>query len=271
MNLHKLKIILIVLFLMVCVKAHTQVNLQEGSFNVMASDFQALDRVYSSRSLFQGYFGFGWCSVLEVKKTKTCDYPLNPFQKWKFRFNEKGDLTSWGKTGLENRILYQNGIPIELTLSGLRVKILWDPQHNRILNLHRSPLHSIDYEYEKGNLISYSGLHPADFKYDTNHNLIEMVSPKQALQISYNSAADTVREIKGTGSCSEQYEFSKIDPSGTKTKSEVFKACAGSRTLIARVDFEYERSRLGRYKLISARLWKQEFKVTKIRNAGGPE
>lgn len=282
MTLHKLKIILIVLLLMVCVKAHTQVNLQEGSFNYTTSDFQAIDRIYSSRSLHQGYFGFGWCSVLEVKRGKTCDYPTNPFSHWKFQFNEKGDLVSWGKTGAENRVLYQKEALTELVLSGLRIKVLWDPLQKRILNLQRSPLHSIEYEYEKGNLINFSGLHPADFKYDTNHNLIELVTANTALKISYNSNTDTVQEIRSTGPCSELYQFSKVDPSGLRTKSEVFKVCRSEplpeKTLIAQADFEYLKMSTGRYKLVSAKIWRQDqkiqdlkTKVTKVRNAGGPE
>lgn len=258
------------LFLMVCVKAHTHVNLQEGSFNLSSSDFGFLERTYSSRSVFMGYFGFGWCSVLEVRKNKTCDYPTSPFTPSKYRFNEKGDLVSWGKKGTENRVLYKDDRPTEIVTQKLRFRITWDSQRKFITGLQRSPLHIIEYTYDIHNLVKFTGLNPAEMKYDGNHNLTELISSKTALQISYSEMSDTVKELKGTDACSEIYDFQKIDAYGLKTKAQVFEVCGLQKRLKARADFEYFLLERGRYKLRSAKLWKQEQEI-KInrRNAGG--
>ncbi len=61
------------------------VNLRNGSYNEKWIDFTdpqagielSIERHYSSRSLFEGVFGFGWCSKLETKLTITSDGIIN--------------------------------------------------------------------------------------------------------------------------------------------------------------------------------------------------
>jgi YD repeat-containing protein len=45
------------------------VNMKDASFSKTWIDAEVLQRSYSSRSLYKGYFGYGWCSNLESRIT----------------------------------------------------------------------------------------------------------------------------------------------------------------------------------------------------------
>lgn len=42
-----------------------EVNMKDASYQVTFQDFPEIQRSYNSRSIYTGYFGFGWCSNLE--------------------------------------------------------------------------------------------------------------------------------------------------------------------------------------------------------------
>ena len=64
--------------------AYSLVNLRNGSYTEKWIDFiepevgidMRIERFYSSRSLFTGLFGFGWCSVFETHLSKVSDGTL---------------------------------------------------------------------------------------------------------------------------------------------------------------------------------------------------
>jgi YD repeat-containing protein len=73
------------LFIVFCCHGQAMVNMRNASYNETWVDFidpgagieMKIDRFYSSRSLFIGMFGYGWCSRFETHLTITSDGILN--------------------------------------------------------------------------------------------------------------------------------------------------------------------------------------------------
>lgn len=78
-------ILTLLTFYLICTPAHSLVNLRNGSYFEKWVDYidpqigidLRIERHYSSRSLFEGIFGYGWCSSLETKLVITSDGILN--------------------------------------------------------------------------------------------------------------------------------------------------------------------------------------------------
>lgn len=78
-------LILMLSFLVFTEPALALVNMRNGSYTESWIDFiepssgieMKIERVYSSRSLFDGLFGFGWCSAFETRLDITSDGILN--------------------------------------------------------------------------------------------------------------------------------------------------------------------------------------------------
>lgn len=272
---HKLKLVAFVLITIAVVKAHSQVNLEKGSFNLNATDFGILDRAYSSRSIYRGSFGFGWCSPLDLKEKDFCGSLDSPFPELKLRFDAKGRITGWNKGLQEVKIKYESAkstLPAQIQTENLTYDIVWNQERSLILRISRSPLHAIDYTYADGNLLKFSGLRPAEMKYDGNHNLIELVSSKAALRIKYNELQDVVSEIRGLGPCFESFAYTAQDDRGLRFKTEVFEVCPAKqdspeqKVLKARMDFTYRKTKQGNLQLTEVR--NQIPEPFRIRNAG---
>jgi hypothetical protein len=51
-------------------RVDASVNMRSASFQKTWSDNELVSRTYNSRSMYQGLFGFGWCSNLELRITR---------------------------------------------------------------------------------------------------------------------------------------------------------------------------------------------------------
>lgn len=65
----QLKIVTIFSLLLLTPKIHAEINMKDASYQISNSDIRDIRRTYNSRSLYTGYFGFGWCSSIEKSLT----------------------------------------------------------------------------------------------------------------------------------------------------------------------------------------------------------
>ncbi len=58
-------IVTAILLLLSTPNIYAEVNMKDASYNVAFKDLPELTRTYNSRSIYKGFFGFGWCSTIE--------------------------------------------------------------------------------------------------------------------------------------------------------------------------------------------------------------
>lgn len=269
----------ILLTLLFSATAQAQVNLQDGSFNYSAKDFGFLDRHYSSRSIHLGVFGLSWCSPLDLRSNLNCGLNL---KNLKPKFTAQGQIQSWVLGRKQVQVIYKDKQAHEILYDGLRFRLEWNLDQNRITKISRTELHFIHYNYSGIRLVSHRGASTAQFKYDENLNLNQLITPNTVLVINYEDELDFVKEIKPLGGCQEHYKFSS-QPSGgsqktttdgrSKTKasdlqtqtSEVYRTCPGQApALVGRYDFTYQQLKNGKLKLSAVQSWQLDQEKLKM-------
>ncbi|MCB0350069.1 MAG: hypothetical protein KDD38_02725 [Bdellovibrionales bacterium] len=252
-------------------QTHADVNMKEASYfrtwidHVIKRDRRDLKvrRTYKSRSLFQGVFGFGWCSDLDtnidIKESESIE--LNDcHNKNALRFIKNkltGNFTNTdnardliifdGKTysrrihgALDQRfspsgklIINKNFIQkVEYTTDGLVREILYADQS------------AFQYRYLNKNLIEVirAGRPHQQYEYDNLHNLTTIqYSNGEIERIQYDSDYDRVAFIKTRSGCTETYDFKLPDPSNRNHfVSSVIKKCPKLPDFKTQYEFWYE-------------------------------
>lgn len=195
-----------------------------------------IHRIYSSRSIHRGLFGFGWCSSIE--KTISVDADIPDLQSC----NPITDLApiEWRKTEDFYEAQYKDRIEIYDRRSGklqsivagqLKVKLKYDSRgrptqlcdHAQCFDVHYMPqtdfiskisangLRPNIYNYQNDDLIFAStSTNQTFYTYDHFHNLTEVKENESRLRLRYNDADDQITSLE-RGPVRETYEYNTID------------------------------------------------------------
>jgi hypothetical protein len=230
--------------------SQAQINMKDAAYTKTLNDFGTLglQKIYSSRSLHRGIFGFGWCSSWEVKLQilsrgralrqhcgrtdlvqilKRKDFWHLHFSGEHEIFNRQGQLIEKPIKNL--KLLYSHtGRISEIQTAGRRYRIEWDEAELQIRAI-ASGKWKITYEYSQGNLLKIQS--PEDimnFRYDTHSNLTDFRSHRGFEKMTYHLSRDEIQSFESSQSpCRYQFQFRKL--SSTVLESKVEKICPGSQ------------------------------------------
>lgn len=247
-----------------------KVNLHEGALIKVRKDVDGrgwgspliLERIYSSRSLYQGSFGYGWCSNLEWKlniKDSTIDRCLGfkpaalkkQGKNWiwrnggtEFVFSADGNLKGW-KNRLGQVTIDRNPEKRPIALrddQGRRLHMVWDDR--RILGLH-GPWGDRTYEYAAGNLVrERESRLTREYAYDHLHNLIRIIHPDLSTEsFKYDSEMDRLMARQRPDGCQELYNYERLSP--LRLRGTATELCPRSPPSRFEVELVYERDSRG--------------------------
>jgi hypothetical protein len=218
-------------------KAMASVNMWNGNFSHSWTDIETdiqsthikIARTYNSRSLYDGVFGFGWCSTVEV--TERHQKPIH--------FNEcELDVSTLIPPGF--RLLRDNDGRIEQILFQDRsiAEFKYDPT-GKLIRVRAGNRMEKNYAYQDDELIEAKdgdGIGPS-YRYDTLHNLTNIEYPDQTTEImSYDDDRDLITSRQGRDGCLELYRFSSQQQTKHVT-SEATRKCGGLVVGTSRHDF----------------------------------
>lgn len=214
-----------------------------GAFKVKASDF-GISRIYSSRSLHIGLFGFGWCSEIDkkIEFPSTHEVMLNQCgiakrfkqlpHKPRTYVAQNGDRlillgsiwmnyvgqtpqSSFSLTGqptwirinrrLNVKLLYSNQSLHEIRVNHIqRLKLTLTPD-NRFIAQLRGQGKPLSYKYQDSNLIEDTN----KYNYDLVHNLVRIGSNGNDTIIRYNKLFDRAESINSPD-CLTEVEYRNL-------------------------------------------------------------
>lgn len=256
-----------------CQSAYSDVNMRDGSYIQTWTDFRwtdskptrsggnnilfDLNRIYNSRNLRQGIFGFGWCSEIETTLhwqgsqilVSDCEGTHNKkaHQKNKFwwvklatggfqKFNRQGRLVALQKTQNSPlvELFYQQDRLISLSFPHSELRFFYsqisqnlsfiEAYQNEKLVLHK------DYQLIDNNLVSVgkSSVFKINYRYDEFHNLVEWSDTQQKFYMTYDVQKDQIQSIHSSNGCQEKYSYQKV--SSTVLQSRLDKICLDKKT-----------------------------------------
>ncbi|USN46084.1 MAG: hypothetical protein H6626_07560 [Pseudobdellovibrionaceae bacterium] len=203
------------LFLLtVATQSQASVDYQSGSFTESSSDF-GIERTYSSRSLFVGVFGFGWCSRLDTyielspdikPQLNRCGKPVNGAvmtanaqgflytdnNQFKFQFTTKGHLKNVKDS------------------EGNTFRMLRDPDLDRVMEIQwQSQVRKFTYKNDLLLGVTDSSMETTQYKYDLYNNLTEVIRADESqLRLTYDLVHDRLIEIQDPKTqCREVLEY----------------------------------------------------------------
>jgi hypothetical protein len=218
--------------------ARADVNMKDGSFINTRIDLRIggvgpafeIERVYNSRSVSRGAFGFGWSSNFERR--------LKP------RPNGKQKIKTGPRTlnvGYDSRARV-----VSIVQTGTAATAS-DP--------HRSkPLVSLKYVYD-GEVLSKvldHGKVAVLYKYDSVQNLTLIKEGEHYEAQSYDRDLDRVLTRRTKAGCREKYDYRRSSPLHSETGLE--RNCPGEHTKRLRSHFHYNRQADGQIVLTKTQL-----------------
>lgn len=213
--------------LLLSTQSFALVNLQLGSWEWSAT-LANTTLSYNSRSLYQGWWGMGWCSELEIKveiekgvaKAKDCrnndlkvEISIGGFksqlQDKTYHFDTRGRLVK-----IENKlqeyktvhILWDNKLPRQIYTQNRS----WIPEFNRnkdLITKLYSKYDSYDFTYVDNQLKMAKSQDDWHFQYDTQGNMTFLQAQDQTLNLKYDMAMDRVVEVKAKEGCKTKYNY----------------------------------------------------------------
>lgn len=220
------------------------VNTKDASFNKSFIDLGILERSYNSRSLYNGIFGFGWCSEFEKKLDlsvegqvtfKDCSLPQDVIYKdnisssgellrstknhyfindrdHKMVFNKKGELTDLKKKSLRYELTYdESGFLRKITINKKQIlRLNYDYSLRKVREILGSQEQALRYVYTEQDLLQVIGRPQESYKYryDKLHNLKEITHPDKKMEfIRYNESEDRVVSHQDGSGCVENYQY----------------------------------------------------------------
>jgi hypothetical protein len=191
------------------------VEMRSGSFQQTAVDSGVISRIYNSRSLHSGVFGFGWCSNIEINYDTDCPEPSN---------------------SLKHTIDGQGRVASLKFLDGT----VWKIHYNKESKVKQvsSPRLDIKYEYQDDNLVQAGS---EKYAYDTLHNLVSVVRGNKSEEVIYDPDRDWVLEYKRADGCVEKFSYERTNPlSGPKETATAQVRC-GPKIDLVTYEFFYQR------------------------------
>jgi len=206
------------------------VNMKDASFQRSFIDGGFLTRTYSSRTLYNGLFGFGWCSSIESRLAKKDD-------KWIIYDCEKESADKLKKVGLQyvrssqdfEQVFDHKGRLIQMTAHQFELKLSYHDDHPTRIGFNGKTWH-LQYR-EDGKIKSLSGANSyymydysgqnlilvqknnrpvQKFSYDELHNVTEIFGLGKEV-ITYDKDRDWVVELRRTDGCLEKYDYERSD------------------------------------------------------------
>lgn len=245
--------------------ARAQVNMADGSFERKEKDLLIqtqtqefeVHRVYKSRSLYQGDFGIGWCSNidlrLEIKTPQLVQVagcfqksPLS-FQRQKERFFRSSDGRSgkllklsqgwlWVLSKDRSFLYSDSGQLTAISLSTQApLEIERDPQ-GRVIKITQSSRSLIEYAYVKNHLVRAKSNNEelAQYKYDRTSNLNQISQNQKIVEtLTYDAVHDRVTARKNRHNCIEVFTYAE-----TNLASSVERLCPGEALIEQKFEFQ---------------------------------
>jgi YD repeat-containing protein len=238
---------LIATFLVLTSTAWADVNMKDAAYLKTMNEFKTdwLERTYSSRSLWKGTFGFGWCARFEKKLKvlnsekgllQSCDREtLVPLKikngLWIYEtpqnretYDQQGRLVASSKS--KARFSYNSqGLLSEINVPSEKWLLFYQDKTGTVQDIRSSKNFKVSYEQSHGDLsLVKAGSQKIHLKYDSVHNLIEVQSPREKESITYQEDRDEVASFKSSRQiCHQTFQFEKI--SSMQLKSTVFNIC----------------------------------------------
>ncbi|MEQ1876595.1 MAG: DUF6531 domain-containing protein [Bdellovibrionia bacterium] len=224
--------------------AAASVNMKDGNYFRTFTDGGILSRSYSSRSIHNGYFGYGWCSDLELRLDVTAPseirlercgtvttftnikksvyiYGAKRLERLKDRFvlSDGGRRWTFESDGrLKNWRQGREDITLDLGADGRPLRIgsrrlgTWTIEWttNKITKLETPHGRGVFYFYGGENLRRTvdSSSAPVSFSYDDLHNLTNVAGPGVETVV-YDIGRDLVLELQREDGCSETFQYSR--------------------------------------------------------------
>lgn len=199
--------------------AHSQINLWQGSYTLTEND-KILERLkikrqYSSRSLYKGWFGFGWCSDLDYKISQvnknnfSISHCGRPLANATYTLSPQG-LVLRLPTLLECYLHYTSTLePKLLSCGNEQIIITFNSEDQIITQLASSRGHLLTYSYQNLDLIRITALTETlrTYTYNNFHNLTQVRGERLNEDIQYNDSDDTVARYKDRENCTNQLSY----------------------------------------------------------------
>ncbi len=248
------------------------VDVQTASFIHAENDskISILERTYNSRSLWNGFFGFGWCAPIEKSFDPMTGRLQHCGQYIQTQLQRKNQ--NWIRQ--EKQIFETYNFRGQLMQIKDRKGRVWSLSYDRHGRLARAFSHkqSIDFVYIKdrlariesrkdppvfyrfqGSLLKEAqiGKIKTLYQYDEFKNLTRIETQtgneeRPPIQIEYNNSLDQVRQIK-VGGCTQDFSYRKT--SNLQFQSSVLTRCPSSARREQTFTFTAEPSRIGSWKL----------------------
>lgn len=255
--------------------AFAEVNMQTASFIQKQNDFQTpiMSRTYNSRSLWNGVFGFGWCSEFERNfdsrnlQVTHCDREVPAAiqakgQQWivteftdnhkiiKQTFNFRGQLMQiMDGSGKSWSLDYDSqGRPSRIHFQKQRFDLIYKGQHLEKIEAPNSKDPPTTYKWN-GNLLieSKSFIGITRYSYNDLMNLTQIEEGhRQRTQINYDDEQDRVRQVK-IGNCQQDFRFEK--QTNKSFRSTATTRCSAKATQTQTFTFK---ARKGKYETLSS-------------------
>ncbi len=225
------------------------VNTRDGDFSKTFSDF-GMNRIYHSRSLSLGAFGFGWCSdwdtTLDIKTEKSgflSDCQTN--KSLPTSILKSGSFWIVQKAGSE-WFFKQDGTLFKIKkTNGLEIQADRDAKTNFIHLLKTSQGERIQFQYENQNLKSKQsnqGIREK-YEYDELHNLTEVSEwQKSQWQITDTMTYDTGRDLTlghiSSKGCADSFTY--LQTTRLESSTVVQRQCAGRSIEVLKYQFTYQ-------------------------------
>ncbi len=236
--------------------------MRDASFLKTSQEFNhpLLARTYNSRSLWNGVFGFGWCSRFERKLQwlnaneavlHQCDRKISirPRKQkglWVYQtpegpelYDDFGRLVSFTKPN--SQLSYDlEGRLSKIHSNGEDYSLLYEPSTGKVREIKSRHSGSALYQYRNGDLISVTASGQSSiWQYDDFHNLTEIQEAKGKEWISYQGDTDEIRTYQASGqACELSFEFQRL--SSWQLKSTVDLNCPEGRQRLRTYQFSME-------------------------------
>ena len=175
----------------------------------------SLERIYHSRSIYNGVFGFGWCTVFDIHLNKSssgpwtryeCDRQTAASPETTERFDEKGRLIYWrspGQGALHLAYAPSGLLQSAATGEGLKLRFHYDEANDHIVRIESDSAPPLLFQYADQNLVSVRNPSRtlALYNYSPHHNMTQTQDASGKREaIEYDETTDrVVRQFAAAG------------------------------------------------------------------------
>lgn len=239
--------------------AFAEVNIAFGEFKIQHSEHinskLDLDRNYSSRSLYKGLFGYGWCSSWDFHKPAStdsvdnqdiflCQEKINP--KEKFTFTRKGEVSSIETK--DQQIIFirdeknrPNSSELNKNLNSKQKIYVYIVEE--LVSRIETSKHTFTYKYSSKKLehVSSSKMTLFRYEYDSYANMTKWQSVNELERMSYNSDLDLIQSYTQKDLCHNTYNYAHLNKSKFILQE---RKCISQNPQTIKYSFDYEKKKI---------------------------